>query len=222
MGNIWSEHFRYYDLFQKNSDKYLKTIEFHLRKLKKSKRILDTGAGSGNLALAFLRNGHLLTAVDSNKLALNILKDKCMDFKDKLMVKEMDVQNLDFDDEQFDGASSMFVIPFVKDNKKYFSKIFRVLKEGGVLVISAWAPVEDSLNGLMNPLEEELTKKEILPKYKKEWNLIKESGEVLVKTVLEGPDINGIINILEGVGFKNIKNHENPYGKYAYFITCEK
>lgn len=50
-----------------------------------------------------------------------------------------------------------------------------------------------------------------------------ESSKIHVKTVVKGPDDKELETMLRGIGFKNIKVYsKNPYGKYAYFMTCEK
>ncbi len=197
--------------------------KFHLGELKDFKNILDTGCGSGNLTLELLEEGHSVTAIDSNEFALKILKKKCSKFKNRLKVIKMDAQKISLEDKSFDGASSMIVIPFVRNNKKYFSGIYKVLKGGGKLSISAWAPVKDSWHGIMELLEEELTKKGLLPKYKKEWKYQTESAKKAIKIVLRGPNLKKLKSILKKAGFVNIKVlPDNPFGKYAYFITCNK
>jgi len=222
MDELWQHHFKYYDLFQNNSNNYRKTIKFHLKELKNFKKILDTGAGSGNLTFEFLKQGKEITAIDSNEYSLKLLKDKCKNYKDKLKVLKMDTKKLDFGNSEFDGASSMFVIPFVNDNKKYFSEVYRVLKNSAKFTISSWAPISNSLQGLMNPLRKELKQKGLLPEYEKEWNYIQKSDRVHIKQVERGSNIKELKIILKNVGFKNIKELETPYGKYVYFLVCSK
>ena len=223
MDKLWKHHFKYYDLFQNNSDRYRGTIKLHLLDLIEFKNILDTGAGSGNLTLELLKKGCKVTAIDTDKFSLDLLRKKCFEFNEDLKVLTMNVQKLDFRDCKFGGVSSMFVIPFVKDNQKYFSEVHRVLKKGGKFTISAWAPLKDSLCGLMKLLETEFKEKGLLPKYKKEWDHIFESSKIHIKTVVRGPNIEKLKRMLEEAGFKKIKVYsENPYKKYAYFLTCEK
>jgi ubiquinone/menaquinone biosynthesis C-methylase UbiE len=200
----------------------LATIDFQLRELVNYKNILDSGAGSGNLTLKLLKEGKQVTAIDFNQFALNILRKKCREYSDNLTIARMNVESLDFEDEQFNGASSMFVISFVKDNKKYFSEIYRVLKPNGKFVISSWAAVPDTWQGIMEVQKKELENKGILPKHQAEWDYVMESAKIAVNDVIKGPDLNKIKRLLKEVGFKNIRDCPNPYNKYAYFLTCEK
>ena len=128
MENLWEHHFKFYDLFQNNRDAYNSMKNFHLGQLKNCKNILDTGCGSGNLTLELLKRDHSVTAVDFNEFALEILKKKCVGYNN-LKIMQMDVQELNFEKESFDGVSSMIVVPFVKNNKKYFFKVYNVLKK---------------------------------------------------------------------------------------------
>lgn len=222
MEKLWEHHFKYYDLFQNNFDKYKATIDFHLNKLRKYHRILDTGAGTGNLTLELLKKGHKVVAVDSNSLSLSILKKKCDKYSENLTVNKINVEKLDFNG-GFDGVSSMFVIPFVKDNKKYFSGVYKALKINGIFTISAWAPLSDSWLKLKAVVEKEMKKKGFLPKYQKEFDHISESSEVNGRIVSEGRNIKEIKELLIEIGFLDIEEFsENIYNKYAYFLTCKK
>jgi len=201
-------------------DRYRKIIDLHSVELKKAEKILDTGTGTGNLTLELLMSGHNVTAIDTNELMLKFLIRKCSKYKDKLEVRNMDVQDLGFGDGEFDGVSSMFVIPFVKDNRRYFSEVYRVLREGGKFSISAWAPEKDSFSGILGFQEKELRVKGILPRCQKEWNYILESARVGLDMVLKGPNIKELGSMLKETGFRNIKIlPENSYGKYVYFLT---
>ena len=113
-------------------------------------------------------------------------------------------------------------IEFIESNIKYFSEVYRVLKNGAKFTISAWAPVPDSLQGLVEPLKKELEQKGLLPKYEKEWNHIQKSDKFHIKQVERGSNFTELKMMLKDVGFKNIEELENPYGKYVYFLTCEK
>jgi ubiquinone/menaquinone biosynthesis C-methylase UbiE len=134
----------------------------------------------------------------------------------------MDVQKIKLKKESFDGASSMFVIPFAKNNKKYFSGVYCSLKSGGKFTISAATPIKDSWHGIMELFQKELTKKKILPKYSKEWAYQIESSKKAVKMLLAGPGIKQIKKFLKEAGFAKIYVLPSSYGKYAYFITCIK
>jgi len=218
---LWEHHLKYYDFFQNKIDGYNAVMQIHLRELKDYNNILDTGAGSGNLTLKFLRQGKKVMAIDSNKNSLAVLKDKCSDYKDNLKIKEMDVQKLYFEDSFFNAANSMLVIPFVKNYNKYFSEVYRVLKPNSRFIISGWAP--EPFPELRKEITKELMKKGILPEHQKEWDHMEESSKINAQTILKGPKIGEIIKSLKNIGFVNIRVlEEKPYKKFLYLIVCEK
>lgn len=223
MKNIWEHHYKFYDLFQNNFDRYRNTITFHFNNLKDCNQVIDTGAGSGNLTLELTRHKINVTAIDSNQYAIELLKEKCKKYEEYYNVDICSVEQLTVPSDIYDGASSMFVIPFVKNNIAYISEIHRVLRHGGIFSLSTWAPVANSFSHLKNELQTELHLKNILPKHQNEFEHILQSSKEHENTVLCGPNIESLKNILAQMGFSNIITYpKNPYGKYAYFITCRK
>jgi ubiquinone/menaquinone biosynthesis C-methylase UbiE len=219
----WERHFENYDLFMKSFSKYKKTIKFHILHLQKLKVVLDDGCGTGNLTLALLLKKHEVIAIDQELKILDIVKNKCRDNLSNLKLEKMDGQNLKYSDNTFDGASSMFVIPFVKDNKKYLSEIFRVLKPGGKAVISAWAPKKDIITHIAKDMEREYKKKKILPKYKNSWKEFLKTSKINGKSVILSYSTINLKSDLKEIGFIKINKYlKNPYKKYALFITCKK
>lgn len=212
------------DIFEMNLDRYNETIGFHVRALEGYSKVLDSGAGTGNLTLALLEQGHAVTAVDMDDPSLTILRKRCFEYNNGLLnVEKMDIQRLDVGCSEFDGVSSMFVIPLVENIGEYVSGVYDALRSGGRFSISAWAPVEDSWYRVVVHPREELTRKGVLPRYKKEFDELVESTKGLCDIVLSGPDLKELRDMLSSVGFENIRDYpKNPCEGYAYFLTCEK
>ncbi|MFZ5954854.1 MAG: class I SAM-dependent methyltransferase [Nanoarchaeota archaeon] len=218
----WRRHFEHYDFFRLNSDRYLATLQKHLDLLKGFKYIIDTGAGSGNLTLKLLERGHFVKATDVDEEVLELLKEKCKDYENLLDTETMDLnEKMPLKSNSFDAANSMFVIPFV-NHELYFLEIFRILKSNSRFILSAWAPVENTWDGVIIGLERELTRKGILPKNQEEWKEFKLANSKRVAEVKRGPSPQKIIKTLADAGFSNITMPENPYGHLAYTVICEK
>jgi len=214
----WAKHFRHYDFFQNSLSWYRDTIKFHLRAVERKEKILDTGAGSGNLSMELEKHKHSVTAVDSEINALDILKNKSQSIE----IFCVSVEKMPFDNESFDAVTSMFLLPFVDDVKSYFSEVNRVLRSGGVFSISAWSP-EQSVLELRHLVEEKLTEAGILPEHQKEWEELlitsRQTGAVVSSSKLNSQTL---IQLLNNTGFTNIKEHTSAYGKYVIDITCVK
>src|SRR5690606_1746666 len=59
-------------------------------------------------------------------------------------VREADGQALPFAAGSFDAAFSMFGLMFFPHRERGFAELHRVLRPGGVAVVSSWAPVDQS------------------------------------------------------------------------------
>jgi ubiquinone/menaquinone biosynthesis C-methylase UbiE len=223
----WAKHFEGYDLFQEAYSKYRAMMEFHVDALKDSKRVLDSGAGTGNLTRRLLESGHDVAAIDANENALQYLRDKCknIDTAGNLIVQQADLsQPLPFLNEAFDGIASSLVIPFVPNYMHYFSENYRVLKSGGVFTLSTAIPKEGSMDALMQDIETEATKRGILPEHEEAFKRMWETSRQNERTVLEkGVSIEALVTALEEVGFVDIeKPEEQPYGEYVVFMIARK
>jgi len=165
----WEAHFRFYDKFQMAYSKYCAMLDFHRNTLKECHFVLDSGAGTGNLTLQLLREGHQVMAVDYSRNALDLIRRKCQKYDNQLQTQEIDLGNkLPFSENYFDGVASSFVIPFVCNIRVYLLENYRVLKKGGILSLSVPLPIRGVMDYVMGNLEKEAESKGLLPKYKTE------------------------------------------------------
>lgn len=98
----------------------------------KNLKILDAGAGTGRLAVALHQLGAEVTALDASEEMLKILS-----YKNKAVETMVgDVENLPFDDGVFDIVVAAFLIVHLKDPKRFFDEVYRVLKDNGRLAVT--------------------------------------------------------------------------------------
>ncbi|MDD2807596.1 MAG: class I SAM-dependent methyltransferase [Patescibacteria group bacterium] len=118
------------------------------------KKILDVGAGTGNFAIAFAHNGATVSALDNSDIALDIIKDKNSNIATHLI--NLSDGRLPFEDESFDGIVCNNVIYTINAEirKKIFEEFYRVLKKGGMVVVSnvkeGWSPFKIYMSHLNN------------------------------------------------------------------------
>ncbi|TQM29518.1 class I SAM-dependent methyltransferase [Nocardia bhagyanarayanae] len=107
--------------------------------------IIDVAAGPGTLSLPAAARVRRVQAVDFAEHMLERLSDAARAAGlTNIDVRVGDGQQLPFEDDRFDAAFSMFGLMFFPDRVKGFAEMFRVLKPGGVAVVSSWAPVAES------------------------------------------------------------------------------
>ncbi len=98
----------------------------------RGKKVLDLGAGTGRITEQVLMNGAEVYCVDISEEMLKILK---RDFPEAKIFLA-DAENLPFEDGFFDIVVAGFLIVHLKNLKKSFSEVYRVLKNDGEFLLS--------------------------------------------------------------------------------------
>jgi ubiquinone/menaquinone biosynthesis C-methylase UbiE len=108
-------------------------------------QVLDVACGPGTLALMAACRVQRVTALDFSPAMLAVLRQEVLQRRiSNIDVYEGDGQALPFDSGSFDAAFSMFGLMFFPDRPQGFAELHRILKPGGMAVVSSWAPAEES------------------------------------------------------------------------------
>ena len=116
-----------------NGNAWLKLIEEHLPKSAPLK-ILDAGTGAGFFAILLASSGHQLTGIDMSPKMIHEAKKNMFEFGCRVDFKQMNAQELDFDDEYFDVVISRNLTWTLPDVMQAYREWYRVLKVGGILM----------------------------------------------------------------------------------------
>jgi len=99
------------------------------------KKVLDAGGGNGRIAIPLSEKGYEMTNADSSHKLLEEMKNKT----GKVEAIETDLKKLLAEEGQFDAITynwHVFCdILGVKGKKQVLSEVFRILKEGGIIVL---------------------------------------------------------------------------------------
>ncbi len=98
----------------------------------KGKKVLDLGCGTGRLTDLLLNNGGEVSGIDVSEKMLEVARKKYP----WVNFAQADAENLPFKDDEFDVVVSAFVIVHFKDLQKLFDEVCRVLKSGGIFVLT--------------------------------------------------------------------------------------
>ncbi len=124
-----------------------------------NEQVLDVATGTGNAALILADNlpgGHV-TGIDFSKGMLAQAKKKVEALKtSNVTFMEMDMQALDFPDNNFDVSVSAFSIFFIDDMEKQLRHISSKVKSGGKIVTTTF--FENTFSPLVNKFLERLEK----------------------------------------------------------------
>lgn len=106
----------------------------------KGKNVLDLGCGYGWHCIYAKRQGaENVIGIDLSKKMIDKAKDNSKDLG--IDYKQMAIEDIDFETEQFDVVISSLAFHYLKDLKTVFGKINRTLKKGGSFVFSMEHPV---------------------------------------------------------------------------------
>lgn len=226
--NYMKKYFEIYDIFSKLSDIYQELNNAFLKDIKnfvrKNGLILDYGAGTGNLAIPLVKKGFRVVALDIEKYGLNLLKIKLKKISPifSITIYNKDLFEIKFKENIFDCIVLKNVLYLLKNPLKYLKTFRKILKKGGIIIISG---PEKNINvkNLVKTVEIELKKKNVYDKYKKEFEIF----EYINKNYLmEKPHklISGlkIKKILLNLGFKIIKESHQFYKGKNYYIVAKR
>jgi phosphatidylethanolamine/phosphatidyl-N-methylethanolamine N-methyltransferase len=96
--------------------------------------ILEVGVGTGK-NFPYYPSGAEVTAVDFSEGMLERAKAKSDRNKVKVRLRQMDVQNLEFEDDSFDTVIASFVFCSVPDPVRGLEEIRRVCRPGGKVIL---------------------------------------------------------------------------------------
>jgi ubiquinone/menaquinone biosynthesis C-methylase UbiE len=101
-------------------------------------RVLDAGCGDGCVSLKLAEKGWQVYALDYSLEFLDILKERLKkhNLSGKVEIVHSDLGSLDFSDSFFDAVVCGEVLEHMPDDRRIISSFNRILRPGGVCVVS--------------------------------------------------------------------------------------
>ena len=114
------------------NENYLDLVEDFAEKIK-GEKVLDAGCGPGRDSQLLSNKGFNVKGIDLSGEMMKLAKEKDGEFH------VMDVRDLAFDDNIFDGilANQLLIFFEGEERKEAFNELSRVLKSGGVLFLGS-------------------------------------------------------------------------------------
>lgn len=109
----------------------------------KNKKVLDVGCGPGAYTEAFLKRGAKVAACDVSPRMLALAKERIGGAAEFHLVN-IEQPLVMFSDAGFDVVAAPLVLDYVRDWTAVFCEFHRVLKPGGVFIMSAGHPSFDA------------------------------------------------------------------------------
>jgi len=101
---------------------------------------LDVGCEAGHVSIKMLEKGANITAVDIIEPALEKFREKIKNTKYKPKIMNAAIQHLPFNNNTFDAVVCTETLEHAPNTKKCISELYRVVKQGGIIIITT--PIE--------------------------------------------------------------------------------
>lgn len=224
----WRVYATSYDHVLTRFSEYRSLLRRHVDAVAARNRILDLGAGTGNVSLELLKAGKEVTAVDYNEAMLTRLREKCADYRQTEQLKVIK-QNLDSmrisnaDRGTFDGVILQNVLYAVSRPERVLRKAHEALKKNGIIVVSG-PKLGTSLDALFKEIRNELSQES-------DWeeSLAEDYDNVLERNqALEGQGVihqwktEDVRKLLEDADFRVIEEDDNAYAGQAMLLVAQK
>ncbi len=173
--------------------------------------ILDVATGTGDFALAALRlHPQQITGVDISEGMLGIAKAKIArkQLSHQIGFELADSENLPFPDQQFDAVTVGFGVRNFESLEKGLQEIFRVLRNGGQLVVLEFSKPQKA------PFRQiyHFYFRRILPLIGRMISKDPSAYTYLPDSVDAFPDGHNFLHILRQIGFTDCRNYPQTFG----------
>lgn len=102
----------------------------------RNSKVLDVGCGPGVFSKEILKKGNKLWGIDLSSKMIQEVKKRMNGEYPKAIFSTGDICNLNFPNNFFDVVVAIGVLEYIKDDKKAFSELGRVVKKGGILIVT--------------------------------------------------------------------------------------
>jgi len=183
---------------------------------------LDAGTGTGNQAVELGKLGKFVYAIDMSESMMKYLRKKVNKESFNLIMLLMDVEMLGFRDKAFDSVTAMNTIYNARKSEAALLECHRVLKQGGLFLLSGPLPTAD-IDAITEHATAEMQQKGLYDmEVEKNIDIMRQMNCELMK-VAKFYTAGQLEKILLEIGFKNIiHSTEEPYLGNAYFVVAQK
>jgi len=118
-------------------DKVETDLAFKMIKVEKGMNVLDIGCGTGNFSIKLAKMGCIVTGIDISDNMLNIARQKAAEENLDIKFLHMDLNDLKFEENEFDAVFSMAAFEFIDDEDapKALEGMLKVVKKGKQVLI---------------------------------------------------------------------------------------
>ncbi len=234
---MWSEYALSYDRVLNSTKVYPELLETliggnaPLCRIPEDARIIDLGAGSGNLSYRLMTTGprRVVYAAENNRIMLELLKSKCAEFLRSdvegpgIIALKQDITSLfGLDDNYFDFALMNNVLYAIPDPDSCLKEARRVLKPGGELRLTGPRKNSNS-QALFDRITKELKDGGKFDELEADYQQVQQINDLNLRPMLYRWSTEDVEAMLKKAGFSKILfSSEEPYAGQAMFVSAMK
>jgi demethylmenaquinone methyltransferase/2-methoxy-6-polyprenyl-1,4-benzoquinol methylase len=183
--------------------------------------ILDIATGTADIAMELSKiKGSKITGLDISEKMLNVGREKIVDrrLQDKITLVSGDAENLNFSKNTFDLISIGFGVRNFQNLKKGLSESFRVLRDGGTLIVLETSVPQNTFIKFFYLL----FSRTFIPLIGSLFSKDKKAYKYLQKSAEEFPSGENFSQILKSCGFKDVEIMPLMLGASSIYIAKKK
>jgi ubiquinone/menaquinone biosynthesis C-methylase UbiE len=179
---VWDTYAQSYDRILPILPFYREAVNRHVEALSihDVRRVIDVGAGTGNVAIQLALRGMSVTAIDISVGMLKQLRRKVKGSSPgRIEVVELDAQSLvRWPEGAFDGANVLLAFFAMEQPRRALKEVIRVVRPGGLVVITE-AKRDFHLQPLLDFVEHFLAAHSYRDEFQEDWVRVKNANLVL-------------------------------------------
>ncbi len=234
---LWSEYAISYDAVLNSTEIYPKLLATmigdmgSLEPIPNDAKVLDLGAGTGNLTLKLMsgQSQRLVVALEKNRAMLEHLRSRCRQFlRDDedgpgILVRRQDVTRLyGLRDNYFDVVILNNVLYAIDDAESCLRSVHRVLKPGGEVRISG-PHRGSSPDRLFAQIRDELVRRGKFEQLKTDFDYVYQLNKFRLQHLLYRWDIEQMTELVKMDGLFDVETVDGSvYGGQSVMITARK
>lgn len=187
-------------------------------------RVVEVGIGGGQATLPVLQTGCTLTAIECGKNFSKLREEKFKEYKNFSVITEK-FENVSFQSSKYDLVYSASAFHWVPEEIGY-SKVFEMLKSGGVFARFANHPHRDKSNILLSNEIDKIYSKYYYGYYGKDVEVVKEYSEAQAIQRAQIAEKYGFIDIKHALFYRtrtfSAKEYIELLGTYSDHIAIEE
>jgi len=233
---VWSEYALSYDQVLMKSGSYQELLarilgeDGRLTPIRDGARVLDLGAGTGNVTVRLARQGRIVFALDNNRAMLNALRAKCQaegvalrrnDGGPGVIVIKQDANSLfGLSDNYFDYVIANNVLYSLDDPQACLEQIRRVLRPGGEVRLSG--PSKGfNLDKVFRRIKSELTSSGQFGRLQHHFDQARRINYLLEPTSRKWSERN-LDELLAGAGFHDVTGNDSYYHGHGRIVCARR